>query len=52
MKPNLPSGNGGKYSEDDVAAITNRAAKLLDELRNVLAEMADRLEALNEGESP
>jgi hypothetical protein len=46
-----PSGSDdGSYSDEAVQALTDRAAELLDQLRDVLGEMTNRLEALSEGE--
>lgn len=40
------------YSAGEVERLTSRAAELLDQLHDVMGEMAMRLQALSEGDTP
>ncbi len=39
-----------RFTPQEVDQLTHRAAELLDQLRDVLGEMTERLEALSEGD--
>lgn len=55
MTPDRRHGDGNakrEYSPDEVDALTTRAAELLDQLHEVMAEMSARLRALGEEDAP
>lgn len=48
-RANNPDDDGREYTAEDVEHLTSRADQLLDQLHEVLGEMADRLVVLSKG---